>query len=579
MMMRWIRLCAPRVVGLRGASRGVMAGAGLLLAIAPSFTASLVAQSPRPPQDTGTLRHVADSLRATGRDSVAAGAAFVRLGERYESMLDTERAAAAFQQASELATASRDTSTLAESLQKLGLLYWRVNQYERSLAFLDRAKSLREATKDRAGLARVLNNIGASYYQLGVYEPALDAFLQSLRLRREVGDTAGVARTLTNVGKTYHDWRQFARAREVLEEAVATAQQSRSAAALGYALNSLALLEIDTRQFDRARELIGQSVAAYNANEALVSRADTVDAWSLNASARGLLLVREGRAREALPILDSVLLVGLDRGSVRGQSRAYLYLAEAHQAVGDIALARSEFQRALALARSVTQRVLALDALQHLAAIEESTGNSAAALGHLRAHQMLRDTIFDQATAQRLASLKAREETERAQLANAALRDEQQVQASIIARQRLIGALGALILLLTAALMGALISFNRRERTRLAALSRTNAELEKANRELGVALSEVRTLSGLIPICASCKSIRDDQGYWESVESYLANHSDVTFSHSICQSCGPKLYGDLWPERVPLDASTPRTDTTVAEAPGHATADATRTSP
>jgi hypothetical protein len=50
-------------------------------------------------------------------------------------------------------------------------------------------------------------------------------------------------------------------------------------------------------------------------------------------------------------------------------------------------------------------------------------------------------------------------------------------------------------------------------------------------------LSEVKTLSGLIPICAHCKKIRSDQGFWQGVEHYLSAHSHVRFSHGICPDC------------------------------------------
>ncbi len=60
------------------------------------------------------------------------------------------------------------------------------------------------------------------------------------------------------------------------------------------------------------------------------------------------------------------------------------------------------------------------------------------------------------------------------------------------------------------------------------------------------ALSKVNTLSGLLPICASCKKIRDDQGYWNQIESYIDLHSDATFSHGICPSCANDLYPDLF---------------------------------
>lgn len=63
--------------------------------------------------------------------------------------------------------------------------------------------------------------------------------------------------------------------------------------------------------------------------------------------------------------------------------------------------------------------------------------------------------------------------------------------------------------------------------------------------ELQKALSEIKTLSGLLPICASCKKIRDDKGYWNQLELYIRDHSEAEFSHSICPSCADKLYGDL----------------------------------
>jgi len=66
---------------------------------------------------------------------------------------------------------------------------------------------------------------------------------------------------------------------------------------------------------------------------------------------------------------------------------------------------------------------------------------------------------------------------------------------------------------------------------------RTEAEREKLISELKDALADVRTLSGLLPICASCKKIRDDNGYWNQIESYICDHSDVDFSHGICPEC------------------------------------------
>ena len=68
--------------------------------------------------------------------------------------------------------------------------------------------------------------------------------------------------------------------------------------------------------------------------------------------------------------------------------------------------------------------------------------------------------------------------------------------------------------------------------------SRT-AELEKA-------MGDIKTLKGIITICANCKSIRNTQGQWEPVEMYIQRHTDAEFSHGLCQECQNELYGETY---------------------------------
>lgn len=71
-------------------------------------------------------------------------------------------------------------------------------------------------------------------------------------------------------------------------------------------------------------------------------------------------------------------------------------------------------------------------------------------------------------------------------------------------------------------------------------------EREKLINELQEALGKIRTLKGLIPICSSCKKVRDDEGYWHQVEVYIRDHSTAEFSHSLCPDCFQKLYPELY---------------------------------
>lgn len=74
---------------------------------------------------------------------------------------------------------------------------------------------------------------------------------------------------------------------------------------------------------------------------------------------------------------------------------------------------------------------------------------------------------------------------------------------------------------------------------------RAEAELENLISELKDALANVKTLSGLLPICASCKKIRDDKGYWNQIEAYISEHSEAEFTHGMCPDCAKKAYEEL----------------------------------
>lgn len=78
--------------------------------------------------------------------------------------------------------------------------------------------------------------------------------------------------------------------------------------------------------------------------------------------------------------------------------------------------------------------------------------------------------------------------------------------------------------------------------------NRRKAEQKNENliRELQKALADVKVLSGMLPICAYCKNIRNDKGYWQAIETYIHEHSAAVFSHGICSECMKKHYPDIY---------------------------------
>jgi CheY-like chemotaxis protein len=82
----------------------------------------------------------------------------------------------------------------------------------------------------------------------------------------------------------------------------------------------------------------------------------------------------------------------------------------------------------------------------------------------------------------------------------------------------------------------------------ISARKRAEKEREMLINQLRDTIASVKTLTGLLPICANCKKVRDDQGYWHQVEEYLQEHAPVNFTHGLCPQCARKLYPDIFDE-------------------------------
>ncbi len=94
-----------------------------------------------------------------------------------------------------------------------------------------------------------------------------------------------------------------------------------------------------------------------------------------------------------------------------------------------------------------------------------------------------------------------------------------------------------IIVVISLVILGIILKANRQLNKEVAVRVKLIAELEQA-------LDEIKTLKGIVPICANCKKIRDDKGYWNQLESFIETHSDASFSHGLCPGCSDELYGE-----------------------------------
>ncbi|TVP45518.1 MAG: tetratricopeptide repeat protein [Gemmatimonadales bacterium] len=463
-----------------------------------------------------------------GRAWQALGMAYRRVERRPEAVGALARAIVHFETRGE-------PGEVAEARLQRGMTYWALAEYESALLDLEESRRIWTELGDARSIGRAWNNLGVVHYQRGNYELALEAYLQSLQFRQDAGDGQGEAIVLANIGLTYQDWGQYETARDAVARSISLADAHAEPWVRGYVRQIQGRILLTLGELDAAEESFSAALPFYDEDQQ----------WETLAGL-SMVHIRRGRPELAIPILEGILEGALDVGQPRREARAHLHLGEASRAAGRPDEALVHLEAGLDVARRWEQRTLALSFLSELAEVHEARGAPVEALAALRAHEALRDSIFSQGTGQQIVAMQTRIETERQERENLRLVEEQLVQAAVIRRQQLMVALGAGILSIAAILVGLLALVNREGRRREAELADANSALAFTNEELRQALSEVKALKGLIPICAHCKKVRDDRGYWEAVETYISERSEALFSHSICAECGPVVYGQDW---------------------------------
>jgi hypothetical protein len=111
---------------------------------------------------------------------------------------------------------------------------------------------------------------------------------------------------------------------------------------------------------------------------------------------------------------------------------------------------------------------------------------------------------------------------------------------------KLLSRSSALVFIIALGLLLSIIVILFIENKTISKRKQAEKEREKLIAELQDAVTKIKTLGGLLPICSYCKKIRDDKGYWNQIESYIRDHSEAEFTHGICPKCSKKLYPQLF---------------------------------
>jgi tetratricopeptide (TPR) repeat protein len=415
-----------------------------------------------------------------------------------------DKSLAIAQRAYAAAREGRDRRGEAEALNYIAYGY-------RAQGLLDVARQnalesvrLYQDAADEWGQAQGYNTLGLIEADAGKFPEALEHHLKALAIRRKTGDKEGLAYTYNNLGNAYRNMGAFEKALEFHEQGLALKVELGLRSSEAFSHHNIGLVYFAMKDYAKA-------IAAYRRGMSIREGLNDPRGIAVSLNAIGQVEALSDPAA-ALKTYERALVLRRQTGDQRGEMATEINLSDLHRRMGQYAPAAAALARALAIGRRLEAPLMYSNALKAFAELEAARGNFAAAYKHHIAYQQTREKMFNDETNERLQQLR---------LAQEAAAQQQQIQ--LLEQQ--------------AARRDAELSRARTMRTALgiiAVLGMISVALIYARLRL---LQQVKTLRGLLPICAWCKKIRDDEGGWTQFESYLTKRSDASFTHCICPAC------------------------------------------
>ena len=425
-----------------------------------------------------------------------------------------------------------DRSLQAAFLSSTAYCYSITGDLELALRFADSTLALSTAIGDRDRMAKAHSTLGATYTFMGEYGQALEHHLAALRIREELHLEDASLQSMNAIGTLYHHVGRYDTAIDYYQKMLARMAQRPDT--LRRVINAKLNIAFAEYKRGRWREALAESEAviptASRANNGTLAYAHFV------AGNAATDLRRNADA-------ERYLRLALDEYGTQKHGRVQVLnaLGRLHVLTANFGRAVPELQEGASLAAQISARDELKASYELLSRAYDLKGDPVTAYGYYRQFVAARDSIYSSSESDRVAEATMRLATLKKDNEIESLKKEAQISALQLANGRYLSAVLAVVLVSFAAVIAILSWYSRKLRVGTDLLESKNAELAHMNVELNERLSEIRTLSGLLPICAWCKNVRDDQGYWQRLERFIGDRTAAQFSHGICPDCAAKL--------------------------------------
>jgi tetratricopeptide (TPR) repeat protein len=448
-----------------------------------------------------------------------------------------------------------------DALYNIGYINFRWGRLNRSHKYLHQSLSLAKNLKDSIRMAIAINRLGNVYWFKDDQLKAKEYFEKARRIYQRSSNNKELGRTKNNLANIYRQWGNYQKAIRLYLEALNHYQKAEYKEGLAWLNFSLTLLYKKLEDYDKALNTINQSLKIYKQIETrdydstgiMICYGQLGDIYNLKGNPekglqyhkKALRLRKKTGVKSA--IADGLTGIGQTYFQMGEYSSAMQYFNRSQQhreeaniqkgmdtnlkfigliyyKLGQNNEAMNHLHESLQISRALNQRQLERDILKHMADIHQENREYKKAWNKIHEHVAVKNSLINSRVSKQIASIQLQHQIDQQDQKNERLFKDNEIKELQLARANIMHyLLILLIIFFIVAIIMTLYLYRKK--------------------------MQIKTLRGLIPICASCKKVRNDAGFYQQVEQYITEHSELKFSHGICPECMQELYPEYTPKK------------------------------
>ncbi len=413
----------------------------------------------------------------------------------------------------------KDSTGIGKTKNQLGHIYWLQGDHLKAKRFFEDAISIHKRFNNPKELGKSLTNLANLYTRWGDYNRSIGLLLEAIDHYVAVDFTEGLAWLDFSMSLLYKRVGEYKKALDYVNSALKTYQKiaETSGDSIGIRICYTQIGFLYIHHLDSLGKGLEYQKKALRLAQKLDLKSITAD----GLTGVGQTYYKMGKYKQAYDYLLKAYNYRKESGIVTGSSSNLKYLGYIHEKWKEFDEAEAYYNRSLDFTFRINNRSIRNDVYRAMSGLYEKQKKYKKSLAFLKKYISLSDSILSNDVAKKVASTQLKHEIERKERENKLLLQQNKIQKLQINEARLLRniLIGSVIFVIILLLFIVYLYHKRKQ---------------------------IKSLKGLIPICANCKKIRNDKGFYEHLEKYISEHTDANFSHGICPDCMKEMHPDIY---------------------------------